>query len=192
MCKLKELTPMNCDVFCFEDISQKHFGNINITGTLCIDAKGIFKANDTFIGEDFIAFGNPLCLKNIKVNGNFMCEKCIHVQFTSLKVEGACLLGKAVSLSKKTPVDCDVFCIDGTLPQNVCITGNLYVANASEPTLLSDIEVGEDVFIESSSIKAYNIKSQGATYVYGKEKKAFSFGSFTSLEGCEIYTDIEE
>jgi len=191
MCKPKGKIPINCDVFCFEDITRKHFGDINISGSLIINADGVFKANDITLGGDLISSNTSLNVGKVKITDNFISEN--PTLFDSLVVGETCIMGMSFYKPKNTrpPIDCDVFCVDGYLPQEVCITGNLYISNA-DMHHLTYIETGEDIFLESTSIDLYDIKSQGSIYTYGKKKKAFNFDSLIALEGCEIYSEIDQ
>lgn len=189
MCISKNNTPMNCDVFCLEDITRKQFGDINITGNLFLSAVGAFKAGNIFVGEDLISFGTSLRVDKVKVGGNLIFSQRNSFLFDSLSVKDTCIINSSPE-STTVPIDCDVFCVnEGSLPSDICITGNLYISNTNG--CFTHIETGEDVFLENSGIEVLNIKSQGTVHAYGERKKTFKFDSLVALEGCELYSDIQ-
>ena len=192
MCMQKGNTPMNCDVFCLEDITREQFGDINITGNLFLNANGVFKSGDITVGEDLISLGTPLRVSNVKVNGNLTFSKRNPFLFDSLSVKGKCIINSSSKKKTIVPIDCDVFCVNDEdwIPSDICITGNLYIANKNID-YFGHIETGEDIFLENSGINTTSMKSQGTIYVYGEKKRAFDFDSLVALEGCEIYSDIQ-
>jgi len=195
MCKPKCPKPMNCDVFCSEDNNtREHFGDINITGNLFVDKTIPFRANNISVGENFEARKSTVVANDITVKDSLVFDKDCYFRFSSLDVSEKCVVGKPHlnSNPKPTPIDCDVFCINGFVPDNICITGNLYIKGAEFLSDCGDFDVGEDIFIESSRIRTHSIKSQGTIYVDGKTKKGFGFFELVALRGCKIYLNTTQ
>lgn len=191
MCTPKSFTPMNCDVFCVKGNSPK-LEDICITGNFFISQNAPVKGKNVYVEGDMVVENVPITFNKVEVKGKLLNYGRCNFNFNSLSIGDTCIIGTVNERSKRfqSPVNCDVFCIESHLPADICITGNLYIANNEKFPVPTTIDVGKDIYVDCARLRAYEIKSHnGSVYVYGNAIRAFMFDCFVAMNGCQIYSE---